>query len=334
MSEELPPALRRMIDDLPVGQPPLGALLAERRQQRGRRRWAILGTAAATIAVITGGLAATQMAGGGHHREAEAPGSIADSSGSDATSPQTSVSRPGELKGSVIDLPTSSWREGDSGMDALIHGTLSTDRRGCVVLRHGGGGTTAVIWPADHSAVVDVDGRLHLLDATGTAVARDGDEVSMGGGYVPAGDNRHPCVRGKKEVAWVQDTVTVTEPGDDYELPDLSEPTGSPDDRAYAKWLEREALPDCGTQWFGGFSLPTDRLNYVICLRAAAEAGTGGEAVVHYTSVEGDPITQYLRALPDGSAELFEDATQDTFGSGRWHRWTCGDVDRLLEHRC
>lgn len=330
MSEDLPPNLRRMLDDLPVGQPRLGELLTARRAQR-QRRWAVMGTAAATVAIVGGGFAVAQVGDGATGTD-HAPVAAESPPGDEPDAP-----RPTHPEGTAVELPTSNWRPGDGGMRALIHGTLSTDGRGCVVLRHGGG-KTAVLWPADYSALIDTDGRLHLLGPDGTAVARDGDEVSMGGGYVPAGDNQHPCVRGKKEVAWVQGTVSVAERGADHALPELPEPTGSPDDRAYQQWLEREPLPDCGSQWFT-WRFDSDAsmvdFNHARCLRdASAQGSSGGEAIERFTTVEGDPITRYLRVLPGGEVEVFTDSTLDHLGSGRWHHATCSDLDQALAGRC
>ena len=63
------------------------------------------------------------------------------------------------------------------------------------------------------------------------------------------------------------------------------------------------------------------------CLLAAYEAGEGAELISTQTSVEGDPITRYLRVHENGVIELFVDATRDRYGSGTWERLTC---DRLV----
>ena len=63
------------------------------------------------------------------------------------------------------------------------------------------------------------------------------------------------------------------------------------------------------------------------CLLAAHEAGTGAELISTQTSVEGDPITRYVRVHENGVIELFVDATRDQYGSGEWERFRC---DRLV----
>jgi hypothetical protein len=62
------------------------------------------------------------------------------------------------------------------------------------------------------------------------------------------------------------------------------------------------------------------------CLLAAHESGGGAELVTTVTSIEGDPITRYLRVHENGVIELFVDATRDRFGSGEWERFRCDDL--------
>jgi hypothetical protein len=63
------------------------------------------------------------------------------------------------------------------------------------------------------------------------------------------------------------------------------------------------------------------------CLLAAYQAGDGAELISTQPTIEGDPITRYIRVHENGTVELFVDATQDAFGSGRWERYRC---ERLL----
>ena len=53
------------------------------------------------------------------------------------------------------------------------------------------------------------------------------------------------------------------------------------------------------------------------CLLEAFEEGRGAELITTQTSVEGDPITRYIRVHENGTVEIFHDATQDQYGSGR-----------------
>ncbi|MDQ2674284.1 MAG: DUF4362 domain-containing protein [Chloroflexota bacterium] len=63
------------------------------------------------------------------------------------------------------------------------------------------------------------------------------------------------------------------------------------------------------------------------CLLAAHQRGSGAELISNVVSIEGDPITRYLRVHDNGVIELFVDATRDRYGSGRWERLRC---DRLV----
>lgn len=324
MSEELPPGLRRMLDDLPVGQPPLEDVLAARTRVHRRRRVAIVGAVAAVAAVAGVGFVAAQVVGGGEGTK-----------GTAIAAPSGSTTPPTPLRGTVRDVPTNDWHPGDGANEALISGTLVINPRGCLVLQSSGEVPTHVLWPAGYTALVDTDGRTHLRDPSGTVVASVGDAISAGGGY---GGRRStdPCLKGKGPVASVQSEVLVTEKAPAQPMPDLPEPTGSADDAAYQKWVQREPLPDCGEQWLPIMLSMGDNqdLAYAECLRAAAKGGTGGEAVVHFSTVEGDPITEYLRVFPQGQVEVFTDATLDKFGSQRWHRSTCANVDAALDQDC
>lgn len=114
-----------------------------------------------------------------------------------------------------VDLPTTGWKHGDDGEQALISGTLALDENDCVVLDHPDAGTrTYAAWPSGYTATIDAEG-LHLINANGIEVARQGDEVEMGGGYGLAHDP-HPCLpTSQGNVAYVQSEVTVTSPTTD-----------------------------------------------------------------------------------------------------------------------
>lgn len=68
-------------------------------------------------------------------------------------------------------------------MAALIEGTLARQAQSGVGLRDPRGFLIQVIWPNGYAARDDA-GRLVVLDASGSVVAREGDRVSIGGGYV------------------------------------------------------------------------------------------------------------------------------------------------------
>ena len=66
-------------------------------------------------------------------------------------------------------------------MDALMGGKLSRVAATGLGITTTDGQQIAVEWPFRYSAF-DVDGRIVLRDETGTVVAREGDEITVGGG--------------------------------------------------------------------------------------------------------------------------------------------------------
>ena len=97
-------------------------------------------------------------------------------------------------------------------------------------------------------------------------------------------------------------------------------PVATPD------WVaNREPLPPCGEEDVGvdgGFDAEARR-----CLLDAFESGGTGELITTQTTVEGDPVTRFLRVHDSGEIELIVDATRDAYGSRGWERLSC---DRLV----
>jgi hypothetical protein len=67
-------------------------------------------------------------------------------------------------------------------MDALIVGKLVKHAQSGLGITSADGQQTAVEWPFRYSAWV-LNGRIVLLDETGKVVAREGDEITVGGGF-------------------------------------------------------------------------------------------------------------------------------------------------------
>ena len=73
-------------------------------------------------------------------------------------------------------------RGGLGGMDALLGGRLV--RRGdCLYVDGGRGPGVLVIWPPGYSYRL-IDGTVHVYDAEGDEVVREGGEIKMGGGQI------------------------------------------------------------------------------------------------------------------------------------------------------
>lgn len=69
----------------------------------------------------------------------------------------------------------------DACMEALLGGTLARNAQSGLGV-NGEGEQMAVEWPFRYSARLE-GGRMALLDETGRVVAREGDEITVGGGF-------------------------------------------------------------------------------------------------------------------------------------------------------
>lgn len=67
-------------------------------------------------------------------------------------------------------------------MDALMGGKLAEHAQSGLGITSADGTQSAVEWPFRYSARVEF-GRVILLDETGKVVAREGDEITVGGGF-------------------------------------------------------------------------------------------------------------------------------------------------------
>lgn len=67
-------------------------------------------------------------------------------------------------------------------MDALIGGTLARNAQSGLGIISADGRATAIEWPFGYGAWIEL-GRVVLGDETGKTVAREGDEITVGGGF-------------------------------------------------------------------------------------------------------------------------------------------------------
>jgi hypothetical protein len=88
------------------------------------------------------------------------------------------------------------------------------------------------------------------------------------------------------------------------------------------EWVvNRQPLPACGTEVLEQGQAGEPELRR--CLLEAFEEGRGAELITTRPTIEGDPVTEYLRVHENGVVEMFIDATRDQFGSGEWERMVC-----------
>ena len=97
-----------------------------------------------------------------------------------ACSPAASAT-PGALATAAQALIRTAAFQPDACMDALLGGTLVKHAQSGLGVGSEGE-LTAVEWPFRYSASLE-GGRLVLLDETGKVVAREGDEINVGGGF-------------------------------------------------------------------------------------------------------------------------------------------------------
>ena len=108
---------------------------------------------------------------------------IAACSGSPAASPTAPAASggPGAATSGVFAIRSAAF-EPDACMDALMGGTLARHALTGLGISSADGTQSAVEWPFRYSARVEF-GRVILLDETGRVVAREGDEITVGGGF-------------------------------------------------------------------------------------------------------------------------------------------------------
>lgn len=88
------------------------------------------------------------------------------------------------------------------------------------------------------------------------------------------------------------------------------------------EWVvNRNPLPSCGEEVLEQGEVGDVEAR--TCLLEAYQEGRAAELVSTFPTIEGDPITRYVRVHENGVVEIFHDATRDSFGSGEWERIRC-----------
>jgi hypothetical protein len=108
---------------------------------------------------------------------------IAACSGAPAASPTpAATAAPGAAgSGASFALRTAAVKP-DACMDALMGGKLAKHAQSGLGISSADGSQSPVEWPFRYSARVEF-GRVILLDENGRIVAREGDEITVGGGF-------------------------------------------------------------------------------------------------------------------------------------------------------
>lgn len=101
---------------------------------------------------------------------------------------------------------------------------------------------------------------------------------------------------------------------------------GEPAASVPALVADRDPLPSCGDEITPPTGPGPEEVAARQCLLEAFQSGGGGELRRDFKTPQGNPVTEILRVLPDGSVEVFVDATRDVEGSGRWERRVCDGV--------
>lgn len=117
-----------------------------------------------------------------------------------------SVSQTMSPSGSVVPIPTSTWKPGDAGMAALAEGYLAVGDDRCLVLVDGGQGIPEIVpvWPSGFTAL-DTGTGIVVLDASGAEVARTGERITLGGGYTDGVAAGPSCTGQAREQYQVQE---------------------------------------------------------------------------------------------------------------------------------
>lgn len=104
-------------------------------------------------------------------------------------------------------LPTDGWQTGDAGLNALTSGAFHADRRGDLGCAWIGSDRSPFLWPQGYHLRFDPT---ELLASNGDVVAREGERVQAGGGYVAVSKST-PCLA-KGNTTWAVESAITKAP--------------------------------------------------------------------------------------------------------------------------
>jgi hypothetical protein len=100
------------------------------------------------------------------------------------------------------------------------------------------------------------------------------------------------------------------------------------------EWESHGGVADCGsTVVRQGEPLQPSR-EVRRCFRRALEQGRSVRLSLTYPTTEGDPIRDHLLLTEDGTVRLYEDTTDDAFGSDEWSLLECFEPEWQPDVRC
>ena len=114
-------------------------------------------------------------------------------------------------------------------------------------------------------------------------------------------------------------------------VPDVGRFGGDP---VREEWESHSGVADCGsTQVRQGKELAPSAASRS-CFERARARGDEARLSLTYPTTEGDPIHDHFLLAGDGRVRLYEDATEDAFGSDEWMLVECFEPDWLPDARC
>ena len=117
------------------------------------------------------------------------------------------------VSGNRLAILTSDWQVGDPASSATVTGRLTLGDDRCLRLVASDGSAVDLVWPADYEATVQRVGpadQIKVYDTERDIVARNSDEIELGGGPAPVAELAgRPCAPASGEVFVVQSEVRV-----------------------------------------------------------------------------------------------------------------------------
>jgi len=83
------------------------------------------------------------------------------------------------------------------------------------------------------------------------------------------------------------------------------------------------SYPSCGTYWNRNTPVTAAQRRVNACIIKASRAGRRARAVATLTTVEGDPIANYVFVRGRRDILVIVDTTRDAFGTRSWQRLKC-----------